>query len=304
MQHRLQSLGHALRQFMHGFASIQRSSGDDARTARNLAPVSAIPLLAAVLLLAFPSAAHAAWRPPVAGPVVRGFLVGPNPYGGGQHRGIDLLAPPGATVRAPCEGRVLVAGRVGTSGGVVTLLCGGRWRVSQMPLTGIAVRAGVFVTPGARLGTVARGHDHAGLHLGVRRDGARFGYVDPLRFLAPTPTGPAPPLGRAPRDRRSTPPHSPAPSPVVQPTVERSGAPETAAHRSSPSRAQSGGGLAPWPAWAGLGLVLAGLGLRWRGSIRTRTRRRLRAPATVNQMTPPATAQLGPLPAAGKRMRQ
>ena len=66
---------------------------------------------------------------PVTGPVARAFHVGENPFAGGQHRGVDLVARPGSVVRAPCRGRVVVAGRVGASGGVVTVLCG-RWRVT------------------------------------------------------------------------------------------------------------------------------------------------------------------------------
>src|ERR671911_457384 len=91
-------------------------------------------------------------------------------------------------------------GRVRRHGRVVTVLCG-PWRVTHMPLASIAVRRGATVREGAPLGTVARSHEHGGLHLGVRRDGTRFGYADPLRFLAPgRPT--APPLGPAPRPSR------------------------------------------------------------------------------------------------------
>jgi Peptidase family M23 len=218
-------------------------------------------LLAALLTLLVAAPAHAAWRPPVDGAVARGFDPGRSPYEGGRHRGIDLAAPPGSVVRAPCSGRVLVAGRVGTSGRVVTVLCG-RWRVSQLPLATVLVRRGSVAARGAAVGTVARSRAHAGLHLGVRRDGSPFGYVDPLRFLrGERPVAPMPLGGRGPRPRagrRWSLPRGSNPRPAATPV--RAG--------SSPVR---GGDLAPWPAWAGLALVLAGAGVRWRG---VRTRRR------------------------------
>jgi Peptidase family M23 len=210
--------------------------------------------LLAVLALYLADVAEAAWRPPVGGGVTRGFDVGSDPFAAGRHRGADLRAGAGTPVRAPCRGRVAVAGRVGGSGGVVTVLCG-RWRVSHMPLSAIGVRPGAAVSRGVVLGTVARSRAHAGLHLGVRRDGARFGYVDPLRFL--DTARPAPPLlvGRRGPSRRA--PRLRRPRPVASP----------AQPGSSPVRE---GGVAPWPAWAGLALVLAGAGIRWRGRVQTR----------------------------------
>jgi hypothetical protein len=188
---------------------------------------------------------------PLGGPVARAFDVGPNPFAGGHHRGVDLAAPPGSPVRAPCAGRVGVAGRVGSSGGVVTVLCR-RWRVTVMPLATITVHRGATVRARARLGTLSRSSAHAGLHLGVRRDGVRFGYVDPLRFLAPPGSAPfvaprrAPPRPSSPRasSPRFVPAHAPARTP------------------------------APWPAWVGLGLVLLGVGVRWHLRVRALWRRR------------------------------
>jgi Peptidase family M23 len=281
-------------------------------SAAPVARMSAAPLIAAVLLAVFASPAGAAWRPPVDGALTRPFAVTTNPFAAGQHRGIDLRAAPGTPVRAPCAGRVVVAGRVGTSGGVVALLCG-RWRVTHLPLTTITVHAGTSVRRGAELGTVARSVAHPGLHLGVRRAGKRFGYVDPLRFLIPTPTAPLPPLGRAPRTHRDLSPPAPrvpaprsAPtahlaSPLGAPLASPLGAPlasPTTAPLASPlsaplaaprlarsARGAGGGpgGIAPWPAWLGLALVLAGAGVRWRGGIRTRTRRQIRSTARLSE---------------------
>ncbi len=207
---------------------------------------------------------------PVGGGVAAGFEVGANPFAGGQHRGADLRAAPGAPVRAACGGRVVVAGRVGSSGRLVTVRCG-RWRVTHMPMATFAVRAGAVIPRGARLGTVAESNDHAGLHLGVRREGRRFGYVDPIPLLSTSP--PVPPPAVAPRRlHRRRPPRQPiakrrppnpqAPRPVATPAPRPAGAPPaTPAPRVVPARP---GGLAPWPAWAGLALVLAGAGIRVR----------------------------------------
>jgi peptidase M23-like protein len=199
-------------------------------------------LLAALVLVA-----------PLRGPVARPFDVGANPFAGGQHRGADLVAPPGTVVRAPCGGGVVVAGRVGSSGGVVTLACG-RWRVTVMPVGGIAVRRGAVVRPRERLGTLVGSPAHRGLHLGVRREGVRFGYVDPLRFLAPPAAAPFVAPGRAPQPR-ALPPRAAAPQRFV------------------PARATAPHAV-PWPAFAGLALVLLGAGVRWHVHVRAAWRRR------------------------------
>jgi hypothetical protein len=253
-------------------------------------PTAPARIMTAVLLAAAPAAvvpagaAGAGWRPPVAGEVVRGFDLSSDPFEAGRHRGADLAASPGEPVRAPCPGRVAVAGRVGTSGRLVTLLCG-RWRVTQMPLATVAVRAGDAVRSGDRLGTVAPSRDHAGLHLGVRRDGSRFDYVDPLRFLdrertsppvapgrrpprLPSP-GPSPP----PRPRPVRPPAGPHPLPrgVATPAVRGTAA-------TPPPRPHDPG--VPAPAWIGLTLALAalvtrcGTGPRGRRPARPATARR------------------------------
>ena len=220
--------------------------------------------------------AAAAWSPPVAGAVTRWFDPGRHPFEGGRHRGVDLAAQPGTTVRSPCAGQVAFAGRVGTSGRVVTLRCGA-WRVTHMPLGSIAVREGAPVGPGAPVGTVAASAEHAGLHLGVRRDGTRFGYADPLRFLAPGSTITPPPLGPAPRPARPPRPSAPRP-PAPRPPAPRPhpvAAPPRALTDSNPQRAP----FAPWPAWVGSALVLAGAGVR----VRARSRK-AHAPAAAGTL--------------------
>jgi hypothetical protein len=196
---------------------------------------------------------------PVPGEPTRGFDPG-RPFEGGRHRGVDLAAAPGTAVRAACTGPVGFAGRIGGVG-IVTLRCG-PWRVTHMPLATIAARGSVV--RGAVIGTVASSPDHAGLHLGMRRDGTRFGYVDPLRFLRRR----SPPLGPAPRSLR--PPRAARPRRIVRPLRPP---PAAAPRPASPP-------LAPRPAWAGLALVLAGAGLRAR-RVRTRWRARRSGSVTV-----------------------
>ena len=233
-------------------------------------PVVVVVLAALVMIGTGGGAALAAWRPPVDGPVARPFDLAADPFEAGRHRGVDLAAAPGAAVRAPCSGRVAVAGTVGTSGRVVTLLCG-RWRVTHMPLATIAVRRGGAAVRGTVLGTVAASSAHAGLHLGVRRHGTRLGYVDPLRFLAGTTATPPPIVGRAPPPRGGRPPRlGPAPPPV--PALRAARRP-IAIPAPQPTAGSNPGAVAPWPAWAGLALVLAGVGVRRRaGTARRRGR--------------------------------
>jgi Peptidase family M23 len=213
-----------------------------------------LPLLAVVAavlwtgwgLVATPAwAVPPRWTSPVYGAPTRLFALGPDPFARGRHRGVDLEAAPGERVRAACGGRVVFAGRVAGSG-TVSVRCG-PWRVSYAPLGRIAVRAGALVAPGRGLGRVSKpnGHAprppgragprvHAGLHLGVRRESERFGYVDPLRFLAAADRAPPPVL----------PALLPRPAPR----------PRAAPHPARPSPA-----LAPWPVWLGLALLMTGL---------------------------------------------
>ena len=226
-------------------------------------------LFAATVLVALmlSDLAGAAWHSPVPGSVTRPFDLGSDPFEAGRHRGVDFSASPGTTVRAACAGPVAFAGTAGSSGRVVTVLCG-PWRVTHMPLASIAVRQQATVREGAPLGTLAGSHEHAGLHLGVRRDGTRFGYADPLRFLAAgRPT--APPLGPAPRPTRTprpAPPRPPAPRPPAPHPAPAPPRPVAAPSRTlvpprlvaappaaAGSNRRPGPPFAPWPAWFGPG---------------------------------------------------
>jgi hypothetical protein len=260
-----------------------------------------LALLSALLTVAAPARA-AVWRRPVEGPVARAFAYGPNPFRRGWHRGVDLAAAPGAVVRAACSGTVVTARAVAGAGGVVTLLCH-RWRVTHLPLDAIAVRRGLRVRAGTRLGVLASSRVHAGLHLGVRRAGDPFGYVNPMRFLpgghppAPPPPfvtaggephlGPAPPPAAAPAARpvRAEPPHTAKARSAAPPAADARPAVAAAAPLAARPQAATPAGaartlaasrgrvraLAPWPAWAGLALLLSGA---IAGGVRARGRRR------------------------------
>jgi murein DD-endopeptidase MepM/ murein hydrolase activator NlpD len=123
-------------------------------------------------------------RPPVDGPLVRGFEELAGPFGPG-HRGVDFGAVPGAPVRAPAGGRVTFAGQVaGTTW--LTVEVAPAVLVTLGPLRSLGSSVGQTATTGDRLGTLASGHASAdpsvaALHLGLRVDGI---YVDPLPWLA------------------------------------------------------------------------------------------------------------------------
>jgi peptidase M23-like protein len=164
-----------------------------------LVPVAAVAAVGSGEgLVAPPTSTVAADRPgvpglwmPVTGAVVRGFDARAGPYGPG-HRGIDIAAPVGATVRAPAAGRIGFAGPVaGTTW--VSLLVAPGVRVTLGPLldpvTATRVRSRAFlgrVGPGHPAGSTAgpRAGLGATLHLSVRVDGV---YVDPLAYLVDRP---------------------------------------------------------------------------------------------------------------------
>jgi len=225
-----------------------------------------IPLVVAVLvpLAAASTALAERWLRPVPGEVARPFdFARATPFVAGAHRGADLAAPPGAPVRAACGGRVVHAGPVPGGTDAVSVRCGAR-RVSYLPLAALAVRAGTAVRAGAPLGTVARGH--GGLHVGVRREGDPFGYEDPAALLA-SPRPPALPLALPRRAPRRTVPARRAPRRLQPRVVERPVAP-------SPVRGPAGEGVAPWPVWLGLALVLCGAAGTGTVAVRRRRGRR------------------------------
>src|SRR6476646_7054609 len=169
-----------------------------------------IAALAAGLIV---TPAAEAWTWPVSGPVLQGFALGADPYAAGQHRGIDIGAPAGGTVRAPAGGTVSFAGIVPVSGRSVTIQTPDGYSVTLTHLGSVAVRRAADVVEGESLGTIGPSgeaeHPTPYVHLGIRRTADPNGYLDPLLFLpaaeapvapepSPAPAPPAPPANPAP----------------------------------------------------------------------------------------------------------
>jgi murein DD-endopeptidase MepM/ murein hydrolase activator NlpD len=112
---------------------------------------------------------------------VRRFDPPPRPWLAG-HRGVDLLAPAAATIRAAGAGTVLFAGMVADRP-VVTVGHADGLRTTHEPVQP-AVTVGTVVPAGAPLGTLLPGHAGcpaaACLHWGLRQGDD---YLDPLALL-------------------------------------------------------------------------------------------------------------------------
>src|SRR6187397_194050 len=137
-----------------------------------------------------------AWAWPVDGPVLRPFVLGDDPYAGGQHRGIDIGAPAATPVRAPAAGSVSFAGTVPTGGKTITIRTADGYAVTLQHLGSYSVSTGGDVAEGAAIASVGEAADPF-VYLGVRRAGEEDGYVDPLGLLPPPvpaldPPAPAP----------------------------------------------------------------------------------------------------------------
>ncbi|MFI5845490.1 murein hydrolase activator EnvC family protein [Catenuloplanes sp. NPDC051500] len=115
-------------------------------------------------------------------PVLRRFDPPPQPWLPG-HRGVDLGAEPGSTVRAAGDGTVVFAGMVADHG-VVSIEHPGGLRTTYQPVH-IGIAAGRKTSAGTPLGTLATGHSGcpaaACLHWGLRHGSD---YLDPLLLLA------------------------------------------------------------------------------------------------------------------------
>lgn len=132
-----------------------------------------------------------AWAWPVDGPVLRPFVLGDDPYAGGQHRGVDIGAPAGTAVRAPVAGTVSFAGTVPTGGGTVTIRTPDGYAVTLQRLGSTSVVRGLVVDEEAVVGSVGEASEPY-LYLGVRKADESEGYVDPLGLLPPAAPVPAP----------------------------------------------------------------------------------------------------------------
>ncbi|MDX6398536.1 MAG: hypothetical protein QOJ43_1944, partial [Gaiellaceae bacterium] len=176
-------------------------------------------LPAAVLAALVAAPAAPAWTWPVQGPVLRPFLLGPDAYAGGQHRGVDVGAPVGASVVAPAAGLVSFVGSVPGGGRALTIQTADGYAITLLQFGAVVVARGTELAEGAVAGTVGESADDVTtaphVHLGVRVASEPNGYVDPLSLL-PHPA-PAPPAG-APA------PAAPAPPPVAAPASVAPGA--------------------------------------------------------------------------------
>ena len=136
-------------------------------------------LFAVLLATALLEPPAATWRWPIPGDplVIRDFVAPESPWGPG-HRGLDLAAEVGDSVRAPVAGTVSFSGQVATRG-VITIRTSEGHLVSMEPVTGMVTEG--KVRKGETLGTLAAGHCATGcLHIGLRVNGE---YRSPAREL-------------------------------------------------------------------------------------------------------------------------
>ena len=115
--------------------------------------------------------------------MIRGFDPPGSAYGAG-HRGIDIAAQVGSTVRAPSPGVVSFAGNVGGRL-FVTIDHGGGLLSTCSFLSALLVHKGDLVVQGEVIGLSGTGHvgdTTPNVHFGVRLNGQ---YVDPLDYLRP-----------------------------------------------------------------------------------------------------------------------
>ncbi len=125
--------------------------------------------------------AYGSYSWPVRGPVIRPFDPPATAYGPG-HRGIDIAAPQGISVRAAADGIVSFAGSVAGELFVSVDHPDGV-RTTYSWLSGVAVDPGEPVGRGAVLGASGGGHpgeDPAHLHFGAR---VGSNYIDPMLLL-------------------------------------------------------------------------------------------------------------------------
>ena len=123
-----------------------------------------------------------AWAWPVDGPVLRPFVLGDDPYAGGQHRGADIGAPAGTPVRAPAAGTVSFAGTVPTGGKTITIRTADGYAVTLHRLGSTSVPRALAVGEGDVVGSVGQAAEPY-VYLGVRKADEPDGYVDPLGLL-------------------------------------------------------------------------------------------------------------------------
>lgn len=107
-----------------------------------------------------------------------------NPVSGNRefHKGIDLVAPAGAVVRATADGVVTAAGRVGGYGKKVDLYHGFGYKTRYAHMSEILVKAGQTIRRGDAIGRVGSTGRSTGphLHYELFKEGRR---VNPWSYL-------------------------------------------------------------------------------------------------------------------------
>ena len=178
------------------------------------------------VLIAFQAGAPPAlaWTWPADGPVLRPFILGDDPYAGGQHRGVDIAGEQGAPVRSPAAGVVSFSGTVPGGGRTVTVQTADGYSVTLVHLGSIAVERAADVGEGTQVGTIGptgdAEHPEPYLHLGIRVTSDVNGYLNPLDFLPAHDSLPtAPPTPPAAEPVPAAPPAvvPSAPQPVSEP---------------------------------------------------------------------------------------
>ena len=106
-----------------------------------------------------------AW--PVDGVISSGFGVRLSPFAGKEefHKGVDIMAPPGSTVRAPAPGTVVFAGEDAEGALSVVLDHGGGYVTSLSHLQSMTTARGQSLDRGAPLGAVGQDARSTGPHL-------------------------------------------------------------------------------------------------------------------------------------------
>ena len=116
--------------------------------------------------------------------VVRPFDPPPVAWAAG-HRGVDLAAHPGQTVRSAMAGRISFVGTIASV--PVVVVDSGAMRTTYQPVLSL-VSAGATVHSGTAIGSVGTHHSHcapqACLHWGLIRNLDEV-YLDPLSLLTP-----------------------------------------------------------------------------------------------------------------------
>ncbi len=140
---------------------------------------------------------------PVEGTVIKPWSLDCNSDQG--HRGIDIEAPAGSSIRAAENGVVGFVGFTPAEGGgqTVTINHPQGLRSTYLHLTQATVVLGQNVARGQEIGTSAGPALHFGLKLG-----SRGGYLDPLEYLEENAPAAA---------SKQPPPATPVPAPVSQP---------------------------------------------------------------------------------------